>query len=208
LPSSKSALPPGITSSAFCTSCYPARVTTTRATITSLFLALTCTLSGCHKPVSSPTTANLSPSAAAEQRAERESQREQIALIPPPSKTRFMAVHTFDAWENPTLTVQTNMLTLHVLQADTNTSNFGAGGILRPTGARRQEITIAPEKLSEAMAAIPESAWPYGRVVAVEEAHKTPKSAEPAVRRTMESTVNTLSDLGISAYDLTEGKLQ
>jgi hypothetical protein len=183
-------------------------VTTTRATTTSLLLALTFILSGCHKPASSPATANLSPSAAAEQRAERESQREQIDLIPPPSKNRFMAVHTFDAWENPTLTVQTNMLTLHVLQADTNTSSFGAGGILRPTGARRQEINIAPEKLAEAMAAIPESAWPYGRVVAVEEAHKTPKSAEPAVRRTMEATVNTLSDLGISAYDLTEGKLQ
>jgi len=45
-------------------------------------------------------------------------------------------------------------------------------------------------------------------VIAIEEAHKTPASAEPAVRRTMETTINTLSDLGIDVYDLKEGKLQ
>ena len=58
------------------------------------------------------------------------------------------------------------------------------------------------------MTAIPLTAWPYGRVVAVEEAHKTPASAEPAVRRTMESAVATLSDLGIVVYDLNEGNLR
>ena len=163
------------------------------------------TFTGCH----SSKTPSASPAEpVAEQRAVRDSQREELDMIPPPSKTRFMAVHTFDAWENPYITVEPSMLILHVLSADANTSNFGAGGILRPTAARRQEITISLDKLGEAMAAIPQADWPYGRVIAIEEAHKTPKAAEPAVRRTMEAAVNTLSDLGIAAYDLNEGKLQ
>ena len=40
----------------------------------------------------------------------------------------------FDAWENPYLTVQGGMVTLHVMQADANTSDLGVGGMLRPTG--------------------------------------------------------------------------
>jgi hypothetical protein len=188
-------------------SCYPAEVNL-RASASTLLLALPLlglTLTGCHT-APAPSTTRAEP--VAEQRAVRDSQREQLDMIPPPSKTRYMAVHTFDAWENPYITVQANMLTLHVLTADANPSDSGAGGILRPIGARRQEVNIALDKLGDAMSAIPQADWPYGRVVAIEEAHKTPKSAEPAVRRTMESTVNTLSDLGVAAYDLNEGKLQ
>ena len=160
---------------------------------------------GCHT-APAPSTTAAAP--VAEQRAVRDSQREELDMIPPPSKNRYMAIHTFDAWENPYITVQANMLTLHVLTADANTSDVGAGGILRPVGARRQEVNIALDKLGDAMSSIPQADWPYGRVIAIEEAHKTPKSAEPAVRRTFEATVNTLSDLGIAAYDLNEGKLQ
>ena len=167
-------------------------------------LPLSVLLAGCHgRPVdgSTATVGN-------QQRAERDMQRQQLDMIPPPSKNRYMAVHTYDAWQNPYITVQSDMLNLHVLMADANTSNFGAGGILRPVGARRQELNISLDKLGEAMSAIPQGAWPYGRVIAIEEAQKTPRDAEPAVRRTMEAAINTLSDLGIAAYDLNEGKLQ
>ena len=129
-------------------------------------------------------------------------------MIPPPSKNRYMTVHTFESWENPYITVQANMLTLHVLLADANTSDYGAGGILRPVGARRQELNIGLDKLGDAISAVPKSSWPYGRVIALEEAHKTPRNAEPQVRRTMETAVSTLNDLGIVVYDLNEGKLQ
>ena len=64
------------------------------------------------------------------------------------------------------------------------------------------------DNLGEAISAVPADAWPYGRVVAVEEAHKTPASAEPAVRRNMEATIGKLNDLGVVVYDLNEGKLQ
>ncbi|MBB5065568.1 hypothetical protein [Granulicella mallensis] len=119
-----------------------------------------------------------------------------------------MAVHTYESWENPYVTVQAGMVTLHVLLADANTSDYGAGGILRPVGARRQELNLSMEKLGEAISAVPQTSWPYGRVIAIEEAHKVPASAQPQVRRTMETAVGTLNDLGIVVYDLNDGKLQ
>ncbi len=160
---------------------------------------------GCHGRIL-PTP--NSEQALAEQRAEVNTEREQLDMIPPPSKSRYMAVRSFESWENPYLTVQPGMLQLHVTLADPNPSPVGAGGMLRPEAARRQVVSISFDKLGEAMAAIPQSAWPYGRVVAIEEAHKTPVSVEPAVRRKMELTVGTLSDLGILVYDPVEGNLR
>ena len=168
-------------------------------------LSLVLLLAGCHGH-SLPTPAGAQ--AVAEQHAVLDTQREELEMIPPPSKNRYMTVHTFESWENPYITVQANMLTLHVLIADANTSNYGAGGILRPVGARRQELNIGLDKLGDAISAVPQSSWPYGRVIALEEAHKTPRNAEPQVRRTMETAVSTLNDLGIVVYDLNEGKLQ
>ncbi len=169
------------------------------------FLLLTgaaTALSGCHGHAASSTQN------AAEAHAAAAAEREEMEGIPPPSKSRYMAVHGYDSWQNPYLTVQANMVTLHVLLADANTSDFGAGGMLRPIGARRQELNVSPEKLAEAMSAIPQSCWPYGRVVAVEEAHNTPAKAEPVVRRNLEATVGTLNDLGVVAYDLAGGTVR
>jgi len=130
--------------------------------------------------------------------------RQQIELIPPPSKSRYMAVHSLSGWENPYLTVQSNMATLHITLADANPSQIGVGGILRPVSARQQNVTIRLSDLPSALNAIPESSWPYGRVIAVEEAHGTPQSAEPGVRRNVENTIKTLNDLGVVVYDWTE----
>ncbi len=146
--------------------------------------------------------------AAAELHAQIAAERQELELIPPPSKNRYMAVHSFDSWENPYITVQPGMLTIHILLADANPTPYGAGGMLRPIGARRQDVNVSPEKLGEAMSSIPQSSWPYGRVVAVEEAHNTPKTVEPVVRRRMETTVGTLNDLGIVAYDLPGGTIR
>ena len=168
-------------------------------------LGLVLLLSGCHAP-SLPTPEH--EEAKAQQEATLESQREQLNLIPPPSKNRYMVVRSFESWDNPYITVQPSMLELHVLLADPNTSDIGAGGLLRPTNARRQELTISPDKLGEAITAIPQTAWPYGRVIAIEEAHKTPKAMEPEVRRAMESAVSKLNDLGVQVYDPNEGTLR
>jgi hypothetical protein len=146
--------------------------------------------------------------AQAERRAEVATEREQIEQIPPPSKSRYMAIHSLESWENPYITVQPDMLTLHVLLADANTTPYGAGGMMRPVGARRQELNISFDKLGEAMSAVPQSAWPYGRVLVLEEAHNTPTKQEPLLRRNMEGAIGMLNDLGIAVYDLNEGKLE
>jgi len=160
-------------------------------------------LTGCrgsHAPVTAQERAD--------QAALLESQREQVAMIPPPSKSRYMAVHSLDSWENPYVTVQSDMVGLHITLADANPSTLGVGSMLRPVGARRQELNVGMDKLGEAISSIPQSAWPYGRVVAIEEAHKVPPNAEPAVRRNMETTIRRLNDLGVVVYDVNEGKLQ
>ena len=160
-------------------------------------LATPLALSGCRTA-----SAGTSPQLASPQAMD--SARQQISFIPPPSKSRYMAVHSLSSWENPYLTVQQNMATLHVTIADANPSTLGEGGMLRPVAARRQNAIIRMSDLPTALAAVPESSWPYGRVVAVEEAHDTPASARPAVRRNVEAALKTLSDLGIVVYEWNE----
>jgi hypothetical protein len=162
-------------------------------------LALLLGLTGCTRTPAQSTA----PSAtlAEQQRRILETARQQLDLIPPPSKTRYMAVRSLTSWENPYLTVQGGMVTLHVLLADANPSQLGEGGLLRPVGARRRNLDVRLSDLPTALNAIPTDAWPYGRVVAVEEAHETPVSARAEVRRNMESVIKTLSDLGIVVYE-------
>ena len=128
-----------------------------------------------------------------------------MELIPPPSKARYMAVKSLNTWENPYVTVQGGMLTLHVLLADANTSGLGEGGLLRPMGARRQDLNVRLSDLPTALNAVPQNAWPYGRVIAVEEAHNIPVNARPEVRRNMETAMQTLNDLGVVVYEWNEG---
>jgi len=126
--------------------------------------------------------------------------QEQIEL----QRKDFKRLGVLGDWDNPYLTLQANMATLHITLADSNPSQVGVGGMLRPVSARHQDVTIHLSNLPEALNAIPQTSWPYGRVVAVEEAHGTPKSDEPAVRRNIENTVKTLNDLGVVVYDWTE----
>jgi hypothetical protein len=180
-------------------------VSTTRGLALSLLIpALILGLSGCH---SHPAAATAQETRT-QLETQLETEREQLDQIPPPSKSTFMTVHTFDSWQNPVLTIQPSMLELHVLLADANTTPIGVGGMFRPVNARRQVLNISMSSLGDAISSIPHSAWPYGRVIAIEEAHQTPASAEPAVRRNMEQVISRLNDLGIVVYDLGSGKIQ
>jgi len=174
----------------------------------SRFLLLLCCLllplAGCHSH-----TASASPAQPrAQVQAELETQREQMQLIALPTKSRYMAIHGLDSWENPYIIVQPGMLELHITLADANPTSLGVGGMLRPAGARRQELNIALDNLGEAITAVPQDAWPYGRVVAVEEPRKTPPSAKPSVRRNMEVAIARLNDLGVVVYDVNDGKIE
>ena len=166
-------------------------------------LLITATL-GCSRP-SLPSLPNPNTvSAKTVSHQERDSARQQLDLIPPPSKNRYKTIRTLDSWENPYLTVQGDMLTLHITRPDANPSTIGLGTIMRPTAARRETINVAPADLAAALIAIPNDAWPYGRVMAVEEAHNTPIKARPNVRRNLEATMATLTDLGIVVDEWTE----
>jgi hypothetical protein len=162
-------------------------------------LLLPIAVTGCTR-TASPSVAEAKAIAAQEQQ-QINLVRQQMELIPPPSKTRYMAVKSLNLWENPYLTVQGGMVTLHVVQADANTSELGVGGMLRPVGARRQNLNVRVSDLPAALNAIRPEWWPYGRVVAVEEAHEVPVSARPEVRRNVETVIKTLNDLGVVVYE-------
>lgn len=175
----------------------PSRKVQVAAAAAALSLGSALLLSGCNRAAAGTPTS--SPSL-----REMEAARQQMELIPPPSKNRYMSVHTLDSWENPYLTIQENMATLHVTLADANHSDLGVGGLLRPVGARRQVLNVRVSDLPASLNSIPENSWPYGRVVAVEEAHDTPQAARPAVRRNMEAAMKTLGDLGVVVYEWNE----
>ncbi len=131
--------------------------------------------------------------------------RQQLDAIPPPVKTRYLAIHSLALWQNPYLTVQGQMVTLHVTLADSNPTNLGEGGLLRPLGARQQTLNISTRSIPSALTAMPESSWPYGRVIAVEEAHNVPERDRPQVRRNLEQVMSTLTNLGVVAYEWNDG---
>jgi hypothetical protein len=163
-------------------------------------LGLTGALSGCTR---STAASESMSSQVADQHAMDEA-RQQMELIPPPSKTRYMAIRSLSVWENPYVTVQGGMVTVHVVMADGNKSNLGLGGMLRPMGARRQDLNVRLSELPAALNAIPENSWPYGRVIAIEEAHDVPTSAKPEMRRNMEAVMKSLNDLGVVVYEWNE----
>lgn len=165
-----------------------------RAPVASLVLLILAALAGCTAPANTP-------EAQQQQRHQLDSVRTQLEEIPLPVKTRYLAVKSLTAWQNPYLTIQGAMVTLHVTMADANTSALGVGGILRPIGARRQDLNVRTSDLPAALEAIPQSAWPYGRVLALEEAHDAPASARPDLRRNMEAAIKTVGDLGIVVYE-------
>lgn len=131
--------------------------------------------------------------------------RQQLDLIPPPAKSRYMAVRSLSTWENPYLTVQGNMVTVHVTLADANTSGLGQGGLLRPAAALQQSLNVSVDALPAALNAVPSTSWPYGRVVAVEEAHNVPERDRPGVRRTLETVMRSLGDLDVVVYEWQDG---
>jgi hypothetical protein len=127
---------------------------------------------------------------------ERDNQRAQLAAIPLPTKSLYVDVREPSAWTNPFISVGTDMMSLRILMADANTSDIGEGTMLRPTAARRQEVQLRPSELASAVIAIPPSAWPYGRVIAIVEAPAERKD-RPKVRRNVEAAIQQLNDLGI-----------
>ncbi len=160
---------------------------------------LVAALVGCSKPNQLPSeaTAAARQQAQAAQQAKITAQQQIDDQIPPPAKSRYLAVHTQESWANPFLTVGRETIRMRVILPDANPNAYGTGTMLRPADARKQELDLRLADLPQALASIPPGAWPYGRVVAVEETPVETKADRPTVRRNVEATIQVLNDLGI-----------
>jgi hypothetical protein len=133
----------------------------------------------------------------AAERAKTQEAAQEIDQIPPPAKSRYLAVHTEESWANPFLVVGRDSIRVRVILPDAMPNSYGTGTMLRPADARKQDLDVRLTDLPTALSAVPVGAWPYGRVVAVEEAPLTVKADRPQVRRNVEATIQMLNDLGI-----------
>lgn len=169
------------------------------------FTALTATImlaafAGCSHPANI-TTAKPTPQQAKAARQEQASDRELLDQIPPPAKSRYMAIRQKSAWDNPFLIVSSKTVSLRVMNPPPPHTGALTGSFLQPVSARRNRLELRLAELPEALASIPEDRWPYGRVVAVEEDPHEVRTDRVAVRRNVETTLQMLNNLGVVAYE-------
>lgn len=127
----------------------------------------------------------------------RDRQRATLGRIPLPTKSLYIDIHEPGAWNNPFLSVEADTLDLRISLADANPSPVGEGTMLRPAAARRQEVQLRLPDLAEAVVALPDSAWRYGRVIAVAEAPGANPKDRAKIRRNVEAAIQQLNDLGV-----------
>ncbi len=166
-----------------------------------LALLLGVAMTGCRKEkqavVGVAQSAHKAEQKAQAAATERDRQRAELAKIPLPTKGLYINIHEPSEWANPFISADADYLSLRVTMADANPSPVGAGTILRPEAARRQELQIRPAELAEALIALPPGAWRYGRVVAVAESPEADRKQRVAVRRNVEQAIQKLNDLEV-----------
>jgi hypothetical protein len=180
------------------TSCF-ALDSQRRAKALAISIALCCALlPGCRgtAPGTQPSRAEVRQARQAQQ-SKMDQARQQLEQIPPPSKNRYLNVHSQEAYGNPFIVVHPQTVTLNVLFRDQDPNAFSAGGLLRPVKARKQEVDVRLADLPQALASLSPEVWPYGRVVAIEESPTAPKTERVAIRRNVEATIQILNDLGV-----------
>lgn len=99
-----------------------------------------------------------------------------LAAIPAADEAKYKKISDMKNWQNPFLIVHTDNI-----------------GLFDP--ANNVEHLLKPNEILPALADLPPSAWPYGRVVAVEEQSRS--SAEQdriAIRRNRGILAGTLAD--------------
>lgn len=162
-------------------------------------------LTACHKEEQAVVGA-AKKAVSAEQQAQataqakattREQQRVALSRVPLPTKSQYVNVHEPSAWANPFLSVGADTVDLRITLVDANPSEVGQGTMLRPEAARRQELQLRPADMADAVVALPEGAWRYGRVIAVAEIPGANPKDRPKIRRNVEVAIQQLNDLGI-----------
>jgi hypothetical protein len=164
--------------------------------------ALALTLSACSRgnqtQDAAPKPTPQEMKAAAQERA---TDSEQLSQIPPPAKSRYMAIHTRESWGNPFLIVGKKTVTLRIMYPEGPQGAIAPGQMMHPSGARKRELALRLSDLPEALTALPEDSWPYGRVIALEEDPIAPRADRIQVRRNVETTIQVLNDLGVVVYE-------
>jgi hypothetical protein len=102
-----------------------------------------------------------------------------IESLPPADTQQISAVRDMKNWKNPYLIVRVDGV-----------------GLLDPADSEQKILT--PDQLLAALADLPSSAWPYGRVVAVAESAAAASEAEKAqLRRNRALVAGTLESLQV-----------
>lgn len=172
-------------------------------------LLLASLLTGCSRSARHPASSIEAAAAAREHALQqaraaaevRDLNRQQLAAIPLPSKNVYMSIRTRQSWTNPFLIVSKSTVNLSILYPDLGPANSPGGDLLRPVAARRRVLDLRLSDLAEALVALPEDTWPYGRVIAVEEDPLEQKQDRAQVRRNVEATMQVLNDLGVVIYE-------
>jgi hypothetical protein len=170
-----------------------------------LFLFTGCRQSAPTGGTPQPTPRQLQQEQARALAKKEATARVSLGQIPPPSKHLYVNVRSTDAWQNPFLTVHRDTLTLRIIFPQQTSSALDAGTLLHPVAARRQELEIRMADLPEALAAVPDFSWPYGRVVAIEESPDAPRQDRPQVRRNVEQAIRIVNDLDVVVDEWTPG---
>jgi hypothetical protein len=175
-----------------------------RSAVAALTLGAIVFLGGCHRgaPPAAQETQEPTPREVAKQKAlalakSEATARASLQDIGPPAKHRYINVHSTDAWENPFLSVHRDTLTLRIIFPQQTSSPVDAGTLLHPAAARRQELEIRMEDLPNALAAVPDFSWPYGRVVAIEESPTASRQDRAQIRRNVEQAIRIVNDLDV-----------
>jgi hypothetical protein len=176
--------------------------TMNRFRLFSITLGFAAMLSACSSGnQSTPAVPGPTPQQSRAAVEERDTDRQQIEQIPPPAKSRYLAIHTRESWGNPFLIVGKKTVTLRIMYPEGPQSDIAPGGLMHPPNARKRELVLRLSDLPEALAALPEESWPYGRVIAVEEDALAARADRIEVRRNVETTIQVLSDLGVVVYE-------
>jgi hypothetical protein len=114
-----------------------------------------------------PDTAALEASAAA-----------RILAIPPASPEKYRGMIDMKGWQNPYL----------IIKAD---------GVALLDAGNHEERLLKPAEVTQALAKLPQSAWPYGRVVAVTEGGARAAGDDVPIRKNRAIVAGTLESLHV-----------
>lgn len=139
-------------------------------------------------------------------KASKADARQELSQLPQPSKSQYLAITQQSRWQNPFITVETNMIQIRIYFTDENTSSFDRGGLTRLSAARKHVLNVRLKDLPRALVALPDEAWPYGRVVAISRQQGPPRD-QPRIHSNMTITIAALKDMGVVVDDWTKPRI-